>query len=82
MVKLQPIHGFAAETASSAVLLTATHFGIPVSTTHTITAAVMGVGTAKSLRAIKWTVVERIVWAWVFTLPCAGLIAYAVMELL
>ena len=80
MVKLQPIHGFAAETASSAVLLSATHFGIPVSTTHTITAAVMGVGTAKSLRAIKWTVVERIVWAWIFTLPCAALIAYAVME--
>lgn len=82
MVKLQPIHGCAAETASSAVLMTASHFGIPVSTTHTITAAVMGVGAAKSLRAIKWTVVERIIWAWVFTLPCSGLIAYIAMKII
>lgn len=76
MVKLQPIHGFAAETCSSLVLFTASHFGVPVSTTHNITAAVMGVGAAKRLGAIKWTVVERIMWAWVFTLPAAGGVAY------
>lgn len=76
MVKLQPIHGFAAETTSALVIYTATHLGIPVSTTHNITAAIMGVGAAKKFSAIKWTVVERIVWAWVLTLPITGGIAY------
>lgn len=76
MVKLQPIHGCAAETCSSIVLATASQFGIPVSTTHNITAAIMGVGAAKRFSSIKWIVVEQIMWAWVLTLPCAGLIAY------
>jgi inorganic phosphate transporter, PiT family len=79
MVKLQPIHGFAAETSSALVIYTATHLGIPVSTTHNITAAIMGVGAAKKLSAIKWTVVERIVWAWIFTLPVTGGIAYVLV---
>jgi PiT family inorganic phosphate transporter len=82
MVKLQPINGFAAETSSAAVILTATHFGIPVSTTHTISSAIMGVGAAKRFNAIKWPVVERMVWAWIFTIPVAGGIAYLLVELL
>lgn len=79
MVKLQPIHGFAAETSSAFVIYTATHLGIPVSTTHNITAAIMGVGAAKKFSAIKWGVVERIMWAWVFTLPVTAVIAYAIV---
>lgn len=82
MAKLQPIHGFAAETASSVVLFTASHFGIPVSTTHNISASVMGVGAAKRLSAVRWTVVERMVWAWLFTLPASALVAYLTLELI
>jgi PiT family inorganic phosphate transporter len=82
MVKLQPIHGFAAETTSALVILTATKLGIPVSTTHNISAAIMGVGAAKRLNAIKWTVVESMVWAWIFTIPMTGLFAYAAVRLL
>jgi inorganic phosphate transporter, PiT family len=80
MVKLHPINGFAAETTSALVIWTATHFGIPVSTTHNITAAIMGVGAAKRFDAIKWSVVERIIWAWILTIPVAGGIAYALVE--
>lgn len=76
MVKLHPIHGFAAETTSSAVIMTASHFGIPVSTTHNISAAILGVGAAKRLSAVRWSVVEQMLWAWVLTLPCAGGVAY------
>lgn len=82
MVKLHPINGFAAETSSAAVILTATHLGIPVSTTHNISAAIMGVGAARRLNAIKWTVVERMLWAWILTIPvCAGL-AYVLVRML
>ena len=81
MVKLQPINGFAAETSSALVIWTATHFGIPVSTTHNITAAIMGVGAAKRFDAIKWSVVERILWAWILTIPIAGGIAYLSVEI-
>lgn len=80
MVKLHPINGFAAETSSALVIWTATHFGIPVSTTHNITAAIMGVGAAKRFDAIKWSVVERIIWAWILTIPVAGGIAYLLVE--
>jgi PiT family inorganic phosphate transporter len=82
MVKLHPINGFAAETSSATVILAATHFGIPVSTTHNISAAIMGVGAARRLNAIKWTVVERMVWAWILTIPVSGLLAYAFVRLL
>ena len=81
MVKLHPINGFAAETSSATVIAVATHFGIPVSTTHNISAAIMGVGASKNLRAVKWTVVERMVWAWVLTIPISGLIAYGFVRL-
>ncbi len=82
MARLQPIHGFAAEASSSLVLFSASSFGIPVSTTHNISAAVMGVGAARRLSNVRWTVVERMMWAWLLTLPCSGLFAYAFHELL
>jgi inorganic phosphate transporter, PiT family len=81
MVKLQPVHGFAAETTAASVLFTAAHFGMPVSTTHAISASIMGVGAAKRFGALKWVVVEQILWAWFLTLPMAALIAYAAMRL-
>ncbi|HEY6986631.1 MAG TPA: inorganic phosphate transporter [Rhodanobacteraceae bacterium] len=80
MVKLHPINGFAAETTSAAVIITASQFGIPVSTTHNISAAIMGVGAAKRPNAIQWTVVERMVWAWILTLPVTGGIAWLLVR--
>lgn len=82
VVKLHTINGFAAESASAAVILTASHFGIPVSTTHNISAAIMGVGAATRPRAIRWGVVERIIWAWVLTLPVSGALAYFLVRVL
>ena len=82
MVKLHPINGFAAETSSATVILAATHLGIPVSTTHNISAAIMGVGAARRLNAIKWTVVERMAWAWILTIPISALLAYGLVRLL
>lgn len=76
MVKLHPINGFAAETSSATILTLAAHFGMPVSTTHSISTAIMGVGFAKNPRALKFGVVERIVWAWILTIPAAGSLAY------
>jgi PiT family inorganic phosphate transporter len=75
IVKLQPVQGFCAETAGSITLFTATYFGIPVSTTHTITGSIVGVGSAKRFSAVKWGVAGRIVWAWILTIPAAGVIA-------
>lgn len=72
ILKLEPVHGFAAETSAAAVLLATAHIGLPVSTTHTITSSVMGVGVVKRLSAVRWGVTARIVYAWVFTLPGAG----------
>jgi PiT family inorganic phosphate transporter len=77
MVKLHPVHGFAAEATGASVLFTAAHFGMPVSTTHAITTSIMGVGCAKGFNALKLTVVERILWAWVLTLPASAAVAYA-----
>jgi PiT family inorganic phosphate transporter len=82
MVKLHPIHGFAVESSSATILTIAAHFGMPVSTTHSISTAIMGVGFAKSSRALKWTVIERIVWAWILTFPAAGGLAYGLLRLL
>ncbi|MET3929423.1 PiT family inorganic phosphate transporter [Lysobacter sp. OAE881] len=81
LVKLHPINGFAAETSAAAVIMAASSLGIPVSTTHNISSAIMGVGTAKRFNAIKWTVVEKMIWAWILTIPAAGGIAYAFFEL-
>lgn len=82
MVKLHPIHGFAAETASATILSTAAMLGMPVSTTHSISTAIMGVGYAKRANALRWNVVERIIWAWVFTIPVTAVLAYALVVLL
>ncbi|HEY2827556.1 MAG TPA: inorganic phosphate transporter [Pirellulales bacterium] len=81
MVRLQPVNGFAAETSSAAIIGLASYFGIPVSTTHNISAAIMGVGAAKRFGALKWTIVERMVWAWLLTIPVTGTIAYFLMRL-
>jgi PiT family inorganic phosphate transporter len=78
VIKLDPIHGFAAETAAASVIQLATHFGVPVSTTHTITAAIMGVGSTQRLSAVRWGVAGNIVTAWVLTLPAAGLVGAGV----
>ena len=77
LVKLHPIHGFAAETSAASVILLASSLGIPVSTTHNISASIMGVGVAKRFNSIKWTVVEKMIWAWILTIPAAGTFAYA-----
>ena len=75
IVKLQPVGGFCAETAGALTLFGATYFGIPVSTTHTITGSIVGVGSAKRFSAVKWGVAGRIVWAWILTIPAAAGIA-------
>ncbi|MGJ4729488.1 anion permease [Luteimonas sp. SDU101] len=82
LVKLHPIHGFAAETSAASVILAASSLGIPVSTTHNISSAIMGVGTAKRLNAIKWTVVHKMIWAWILTIPMSGGIAYLLFRLM
>jgi PiT family inorganic phosphate transporter len=76
IVKMEPVHGFAAETSAALILLGTAHFGMPVSTTHTITSSIMGVGAVTRLSAVRWGVTMRIVYAWLFTLPGAGLVAY------
>ena len=76
VVKLQPVHGFAAETTAALIIQVASYYGIPLSTTHVISTSIMGVGAVKRFSGIRWTVVERIVWAWVFTLPATALIGY------
>jgi PiT family inorganic phosphate transporter len=76
IVRLQPIHGFAAETTAAAIIQVASHWGIPVSTTHVISTSIMGVGATHRLSAVKWGIVGRIVWAWVLTLPVTALLAY------
>jgi PiT family inorganic phosphate transporter len=81
MVKLQPVHGFAAETTAATVLSVAAYFGMPVSTTHAITTSIMGVGCAKRFNALRFNVVERILWAWVLTIPASALMAYLLVQL-
>ena len=74
IVKLRPVDGVCAESASAMSLFLATNLGIPVSTTHIITGAIAGVGSAKRLSAVRWNVTFRIVWAWILTIPCAAII--------
>jgi PiT family inorganic phosphate transporter len=76
MVRLQPVHGFAAETTAATIILFASHWGIPLSTTHVISTSIMGVGATKRLSAVKWGIVGRMVWAWVLTIPVTALLAY------
>jgi PiT family inorganic phosphate transporter len=83
VVKLDPVHGFAAETTAASVIFGASHFGVPVSTTHVISSAIMGVGSTDRLKAVRWGVARSIVTAWILTLPAAGLtaaIAYLILS--
>ncbi len=73
VVDLEPIHGFAAETTAATIIYGAAHFGMPVSTTHVISSAIMGVGTSRGIRGVKWGVARRILVAWVLTIPMAGI---------
>jgi len=75
IMKLDPIHGFAAQTSAATVIQLATHFGLPVSTTQTITAAILGVGSARRVSSVRWGVAGNIAVAWVLTLPAAALVA-------
>jgi PiT family inorganic phosphate transporter len=75
ITKLKPIHGFCAETGGAITLFIATAFGIPVSTTHTITGAIVGVGSTRRVSAVRWGVAGNIVWAWIFTIPASAFIA-------
>jgi PiT family inorganic phosphate transporter len=76
ITKLQPMGGMCAETAAAATLFFTAHSGIPVSTTHTITGAIVGVGTTQRLSAVRWEVASRVVWAWVLTIPGAFIVSY------
>ncbi len=75
LLKLQPVHGFAAETSASIVLLTSASLGLPVSTTHIITSSIMGVGSTRRLSAVRWGIVRSIIIAWIFTLPACAVAA-------
>jgi PiT family inorganic phosphate transporter len=78
IVRLQPVHGFAAETTAGAIIQVASQFGIPLSTTHVIATSIMGVGAMKRFGAVKWEIVGRIVWAWILTLPVTAAIGYLI----
>jgi PiT family inorganic phosphate transporter len=85
ITKLQPVGGFAAETGAAIAIFIATQLGVPVSTTHAITGAIVGVGSTRRLSAVRWGVAGRIVWAWVLTIPMAagiGLVCYLVLHAL
>ena len=77
VIRLEPIHGFAAETSAAVVIQVASNIGAPISTTQTITAAIMGVGSTQRIRAVRWGVARRILIAWVLTLPAAGAVGAA-----
>jgi PiT family inorganic phosphate transporter len=75
ITKLTPMQGFCAETGGAATLFIATFLGVPVSTTHTITGAIVGVGAARRLSAVRWNVASSIVYAWVITMPASAVVA-------
>jgi PiT family inorganic phosphate transporter len=75
ITRLSPQQGFCAETGGAITLFTATYVGVPVSTTHTITGAIVGVGAARRASAVRWNVAGGIVWAWIITMPASALIA-------
>jgi PiT family inorganic phosphate transporter len=77
IVKMQPVHGFSAQTTAAAVIEAASAIGVPLSTTHVISGSVMGVGATKRFNAVKWTVAERMIWAWVLTIPICASLAFA-----
>jgi len=75
VVRLDPVHGFAAETTAASIIMVASNFGMPVSTTHVISTAIMGVGTSDRIKAVRWGIARSIVTAWILTIPAAGIIA-------
>jgi PiT family inorganic phosphate transporter len=75
IIKLKPIHGFAAETSAAGIILTASHMGIPLSTTHVISTAIMGVGSTMNANAVKWSIVGNIVTAWTLTIPATMILS-------
>ena len=75
VVKLDPVHGFAAETTAASIIMVASHFGMPVSTTHVISTAIMGVGTSDRIKAVRWGIARGIITAWILTIPCSAAIA-------
>ena len=81
IIKLKPINGFAAEISASSIILAASHFGVPLSTTHVISTSIMGVGTTYKAHAVKWGVIGNIVWAWVLTIPICMLISGTIFTL-
>ncbi|MDA8100971.1 MAG: inorganic phosphate transporter [Nitrospiraceae bacterium] len=82
MLKLEPIHGFAAETSSAAIILASSHSGLPVSTTHVVSAAILGVGATKRLSAVRWGIAGKIVMAWVLTLPLCIVMGWGIVKVL
>jgi PiT family inorganic phosphate transporter len=81
LTKLEPVHGFAAETGAALTITLASHLGIPLSTTHTISTAIMGVGATRRFSAVRWGVSRDIITAWILTFPVCGLIAWLVTKL-
>jgi PiT family inorganic phosphate transporter len=81
ITKLEPVHGFAAETGAAATIVLASHFGVPLSTTHTINTSIMGVGATRRFSAVRWGVSRNIVTAWILTFPVCGLVAWSVTKL-
>jgi PiT family inorganic phosphate transporter len=82
VVKLDPVHGFAAETTAATIIIGASHFGMPVSTTHVISTANMGDGASERFSAVRWGVAGNIVIAWVLTIPASGFVAWLSWEVL
>ena len=81
VVRLQPIHGFAAQTTAAGIIQLASHWGIPLSTTQVISSTIVGVGATKRFSAVKWGMVGKIVWAWVLTIPVTAVLGYAARNL-
>ena len=82
LVRIKPVHGFAAECTGATLLAIAGNLGMPISTTHSITTSIMGVGCARRFSALNYTLVERILWTWILTIPATGAIAYVMMRLM
>lgn len=82
MIKLKPVHGFAAETSAAAVILSSSYLGIPVSTTHIISTSIMGVGSTRGVHALKWGIVGNIVMAWILTIPVCMILAWVLFRIL
>src|SRR5919199_4115232 len=81
IIDLKPIHGFAAETSAAITILTASHLGLPVSTTHVISGSILGVGASQRVSAVRWGVTARIAWAWVLTIPVSAAVAWVCYRL-